>query len=534
MKTTLKKTINDFDESYVPNDKDVFDSSDLDIEKITRNVKLRIASESEPRRKNKRLPIMLAAAAVTTAIVGTTVIAANINENKKFNEVIKGESDALEVYDNDSFKFETSNRNLKADFLGILGDDNIAYAAIELSTKDGSALIDDGYVLFNQEITSNNSLHDYELYQKSIQEKISTIDSDMSDNNYSFFENEPYSSISDPQDYFYVDGKYNEDFYNYWIKNGMSNGGEVLFTNSDNTENSIDSNIYYVPGDTPDKLKVYIRLENNDKNNSLSGTTVDYKSNYIKINKLGDVIGEARLIENSNYTGTCDIRDEYLNSGIDIVSMYVCPYDNFTTTYTAFYFDEKDDYPTMWDTSESETTFKLRKVDEIKKFDLSFNASFTIDKLTTDKTINIELNSENAPHTITGKNSIKLSITPFNARILTDNDENKLIFEKPEDLKEFDSAYAEIILKNGKKYYFDLHDDSYNFDVYDDPDFKSEENISVELYNTSIKYRDSLSPVENDLKKYFHNENHIEKETIIDPTNILKININGDTVYSAE
>ena len=531
MKTTLKKTINDFNESYVPDDKDVFDSSEIDIEKITRNIRLRIAAEKKPSRKKKGLPIMLAAAVAATAIVGTTVIAANIT-GKEFNIVIQGESDALEVYDSDRFRFETSNDNLKADFLRMIGDNNIAYAAIELSTKDGSPIVDDGYSLSNQDFQVFGSQEDYEEFRDSDKRSTSLYNQEMSENNQSFFENEPFSSITDPQNYYYCDGEYNPDFYRYWQQNDMSHEGEVIFTNTEKTENSIYTNIYYIPGETPDKRMLYIRLENNDKNNSQTGTTVDYRSNYLMINKLSDVVAEAKMIDDATATPS-ELVHEYIDNGIDIDSAQIRQYENCGTLYVVFHSDDTDDFPTMWDTSESEKVFKLRKVEEIKRCDLSFNVSFTIDKLTTDNTMNIELNSDNAPNTITGDNKLKISITPFSAEVITDSSENGILFENENDLKKLASSYAEIVLKNGNKYYFDLLGGIDKLYLNDDTNFESVINKRIKLSGEALMYRDSKSPVENDMMEYYHCERNIDKTTIIDPTNISKVIINGDTVYSA-
>ena len=224
---------------------------------------------------------------------------------------------------------------------------------------------------------------------------------------------------------------------------------------------------------------------------------------------------------------------KYIDNGIDIDSAQIRQYENCGTLYVVFHSDDTDDFPTMWDTSESEKVFKLRKVEEIKRCDLSFNVSFTIDKLTTDNTMNIELNSDNAPNTITGDNKLKISITPFSAEVITDSSENGILFENENDLKKLASSYAEIVLKNGNKYYFDLLGGIDKLYLNDDTNFESVINKRIKLSGEALMYRDSKSPVENDMMEYYHCERNIDKTTIIDPTNISKVIINGDTVYSA-
>lgn len=496
MKTTLKQTIDEFDESYVADDRDIYDSSDLDIEKITRNVKLRIAAEGEHKSKRSKLPVILVAAAVSTAVIGTTAIAAGISGIEKFSDVVRGESTAFEVVENDSFRFESDDKNLRADFLGILGDEQIAYAAIELSTKDGSSFIEDqdGFFTMN------------------------------------------YPSYS---------GSYADDnFDNFVLQNEASFRCSVIPAKGENTDDPdrlINNTVYYVPGDTPDKIKVYIRLESPDKNNSLSGATVNYQSNYIYLYKLGEAVGEGHLIEGNASRYPEEFQNRLIEESIPLESLEISSYGELSTAYIRFMTEGIEKSATMWDTSES--VYKLRRVDQIKRHDIPFKVSFTVDQLSSDKNITIEMNSKNAPNTLKDNNKISITITPFYADIFF-NEDNSFIFDNFDSVIDFKNALrmsefngsdcAEIVLKNGNSYYFDLLGEAMSAEKINDNSSESFNKLEVKFADSKSKFRDSKSPLEKDLSAIFKTENYIKKETIIDPTNISKIIINGDTVYSAE
>ena len=542
MKTTLKKTINNFDESYVQNDKDIYDSSDIDIEKITRNVKMRIAAESKThRRKPKKLPLMLIAAAVSVAIVGTTVAAVALNRREDFSEIISGESEALEVYTNDSFRFETTDDNLQAELLGMTGTEKNAYACFEVSTKDGSPINGDfdGYI--KPDYKTFSSEEEYNNYIKIKADGIEKIKKEDSEYNFKYFQSKPFSDLDNPEEYLNKDGINNPDYSRYWQKKGISRNGEVIVTKDDKFVSGIDQDVYLVPGETPDKMKMYLRLKS-DK--SLIGTTVEVKSDYYNAYKLSDTIAEA--IEASE-----DETDEII------------------LTYRLYDYGSLLKYPSYWDTSDG--TYKLRKADYIKRYSLPFKASFTIDKLTTNKAITIELNSKNAPNSIKNDETISITLDLFSAsgkistknpkivkKTIEDKSNNiignetpKLIeIDKIESSISFDNNYtAEIIQKNGNRYYFDLKDiiDFNNYDTIEDYNLALEKR---ELFTSS--YRDTKENVSNDIRKILLNDdmkislNQSEKlqselnkcslplEKVIDPTSIKEIIINGDTVYQAE
>lgn len=123
------------------------DSPVFDFEKIKANIRSRTTAIEKPKRKSIRLfAALVAAIVVCTASI--TVLAATGVFSNIFGSHFQGESSVLDVYDGGNVRFESDVQGLEGKLLGITGDENAFFAAIELTGKDGSTFTDEGYTNF--------------------------------------------------------------------------------------------------------------------------------------------------------------------------------------------------------------------------------------------------------------------------------------------------------------------------------------------------------------------------------------------------
>ena len=123
------------------------DSPVFDFEKIKANIRSRTTAIEKPKRKSVRLfAALVAAIVVCTASI--TVLAATGVFSNIFSSHFQGESSVLDVYDGGNVRFESDVQGLEGKLLGITGDENAFFAAIELTGKDGSTFTDEGYTNF--------------------------------------------------------------------------------------------------------------------------------------------------------------------------------------------------------------------------------------------------------------------------------------------------------------------------------------------------------------------------------------------------
>ena len=145
MKTTFRDEINRFDESFVENEKMLIEPVAFNIDRVTANVMRSIRTKPK---QNKRWVPLLVAAAIMTAVIGTTVLATTVFT--PFSGKYRGDTDTLKIYTNDSFHFTSPDSNLHAEYAGFVGDEDFSLAAVQLTKNNGDTFIKEENVLSGQ------------------------------------------------------------------------------------------------------------------------------------------------------------------------------------------------------------------------------------------------------------------------------------------------------------------------------------------------------------------------------------------------
>ena len=146
MKTRFKDEFDKFDVDMDIDEITVIKDLGIDPETIKTRVIEQIKSSGTKRTK-KRLTVWLVAAAVSVAVVGTTVIATTGLLHSDFTPVYKGDIDALDVIDTSEFTFEADNGSLSAEFLGMVCTEKNVIASVSLKKTDGTAFdVSDGII----------------------------------------------------------------------------------------------------------------------------------------------------------------------------------------------------------------------------------------------------------------------------------------------------------------------------------------------------------------------------------------------------
>ena len=146
MKTRFKDEFDKFDMDMDIDEITVIKDLGIDPANIKNNVLQQIKS-SKTKKNTKRLTVWLVAAAVSVAVVGTTVIATTGLLNSDFTPVYKGDVDALDVIDTSEFTFEAEDGRLSAEFLGMVCTENNVIASVSLKKTDGTAFnVSDGII----------------------------------------------------------------------------------------------------------------------------------------------------------------------------------------------------------------------------------------------------------------------------------------------------------------------------------------------------------------------------------------------------
>lgn len=143
MKTTFKTVFSELDDKLM--DIDIQDNypEDIDIDKIKGEVFMQINGDKNSKKKLSKKVIVILAAAVI--LVGGTVGAfATGSIQSVFKGYFKG-SDVNDLGLYDGGNVETQSDNYDVKLLGVISDGDIAYSAIEVTKKDGSTIVEDGY-----------------------------------------------------------------------------------------------------------------------------------------------------------------------------------------------------------------------------------------------------------------------------------------------------------------------------------------------------------------------------------------------------
>lgn len=151
MKTTFKKVFDEFDDELM--NIDVFSDSesiDIDVEKIKGEVLMRIDDKNGKKKFSKKfITIMVAAAIVVTGTVGAFASGSVQSVFQEFfNNSINSGMNSAGLYDGGNVELISCDDSLNVELLGVTGDGEQLYSAIEVTKKDGSPVI-------NSEINEN-------------------------------------------------------------------------------------------------------------------------------------------------------------------------------------------------------------------------------------------------------------------------------------------------------------------------------------------------------------------------------------------
>ena len=145
MKTTLKTVFTELDDELM--ELDIQDNApDIDIGKIKSEVFMQINGEKSAKKKfSKKILVMLVAAVI---LVGGTVGAfATGSVQAVFGKIFQNSDgmNELGLFDGGNVEVSVGDDNLNVELLGITGDGEKLFSAIEITKKDDSPVIDSKY-----------------------------------------------------------------------------------------------------------------------------------------------------------------------------------------------------------------------------------------------------------------------------------------------------------------------------------------------------------------------------------------------------
>ena len=141
MKTTFKKVFDEFDDELMNIDEfNACESIDIDVEKIKTEVLKRIDDKNGKKKFSKKLITLLVAAAIL--ITGTVGAFATGSVQSIFKELFNNSGmNSAGFYDGGDVEIVSCDDSLNVELLGVTGDGEKPYSAIEVTKKDGSEVI---------------------------------------------------------------------------------------------------------------------------------------------------------------------------------------------------------------------------------------------------------------------------------------------------------------------------------------------------------------------------------------------------------
>lgn len=157
MKTTFKKVFNEFDDELINIDEANLSDVEVDVRKISNDVFARIG-ENKSKKHSKKITVLLVAAVIL--LIGTVGVFALKDARGVFGGLFnKGSNtNSLVVYDGGDVKVNSKDESLEAEVLGVTGDGERMFSAIQITRKDGGPVIDEEYQHF-----SNSTSHDFAI-----------------------------------------------------------------------------------------------------------------------------------------------------------------------------------------------------------------------------------------------------------------------------------------------------------------------------------------------------------------------------------
>ena len=152
MKTTFRTVFHELEDELMDIDLNTDKTADIDVEKIKGEVLMRIkenGTNNSNKKFSKRITFILVAAVIL--ITGTIGAFATGSVQQIFGRLFRNGSkpDAMGLYSSKNVEVSTNDDNLNVNVLGVTGDGERLYSAIEITRKDGGAVIDEDYHTFS-------------------------------------------------------------------------------------------------------------------------------------------------------------------------------------------------------------------------------------------------------------------------------------------------------------------------------------------------------------------------------------------------
>ncbi len=488
MKTDLRRELNELEENFDIDEMTIYDGPEIDPEKIRRTVMQNIKAE-KPRNIRKKVTICLIAAALATAVIGSTVLAATGVFKPKLSDVYKGDTSFLEIQDTEEFTFTSYNDDISAEFMGIVSTEDETIASVLLTKKDGTAFTE---------------AEDIEVDENKLADDIIDIDWDSDTKDFA----ERLKANPKNIDYAYA-------FYK------DNNEGKLLELSN--------MALTYVLSEDKKSIRLYVVT---------SPVSPDEPEVYINV-----VSRDAEAFHFKEKVNSYDLNDG--NDGPSLIQDYIRLYGS----------DEK-----KYRIKESKNVVSVYST-KTEKLSLPYYLRIKLDYTpeSQDLTLRTKVSSETAPHVMKKDLSAEMTITPTRILLETENnytidqinemqsvggyfnEEDKYTIENPEinfpfrvsafvdnffggenAWTEFDDQRTKIVMTDGTVYYLTATS-SMGCDYDPESDMCSLIEEKEFYYST---YPDFSRP------SIINVTTGIYKKTIINPNDIAKFVLNGDTVYT--
>lgn len=482
MKTTFKNVLDTFEHSYVSSDNNVIEPLELDVDRITKNVMERIhPTTTTLHRKKKHWIPLLIAAVLTTAAIGTTVVAVNGGLSGQFSEIVSGQTDAVNRYDGGNFHFDTSDSNLSARLLGVTGDEHTVLAGVALSYQDGRSFLDDGEGILESPPEPYFFEPEESLYR---------------------FPSGGIAVLPDATDT-NIDGleKISRQDLPCGLKAVQADGSDLMAAQQ----------TAYLLSDDHKTLTIYFSLDVENANAAIDGT-LTFASNYLTLYQRADKIAAYDTLDTAIMQDAED----------------VCQTQGITA-------------PTLWEQENGRYTLYTYTT---QRHPLPFTLSFQMNYAITNHALSIELTKDNAPHTITDNRHAAITLSPFSVQlkgdpiILADHADKSIAHLRQElltteDIFTISEQNSKIVLKDGTVYYFGFHLNNLNARMEEDGTTTAFVDVTGDTCYTDqpINYYDLIHNPSMESACFDHLR--FMRRLITDPQNIALVIVNGDTVYRA-
>ena len=488
MKTDLRSEINKMD-NYEFDETTINEDLGIDPEKIKADVMQRINAQ-KPKKNRKGFALLLIAAVISTALIGTTVMAAAGVFSPKLNDIYRGDTSFLEVHGTDEFIFESEDDNLSAEFVGITTIDDETIASVVLTKKDDSPFTDADHIESNE---------------KHLLDDIISVDW------YSPGDNVVSDLKKNPN---------NIDYAYAYYKN--SKDGKMLEYSS--------MAVNYILSDDKKSIRLYIKTEPSTPEEP--ETYVNVVSRYAQIyhskNKIGSYSmcdGNETPIFMNDFTNCIgDIENKYIvREKNSVMTIYSADEERLSLPYyirIKIDYSPEDDDLTIRSAVSSETAPGLMKKGsaDLKitptKIYIAAENTYTIDEINRMQSVGGYF-SEEDKYTVENPQIC----FPFRVSAFVDN-----FNDEYDPWTEIDEERSRVVMTDGTVYYL-------NGSSSMGCDYDKETDLCTLIEDKTLTYSYYPSYC---TPRSIEDESGIVRQTIINTNEIAKVVINSDTVYTKE